>query len=776
MNRSLLTFALFLINAVLFAQAPYRYSVNLNAIKNDKLHVTLLTPLIKSETVVYAFPKIIPGTYSISNYGKFVDSLRAFDAKGKLLKVTRLDENQWKISDAKKLTKIIYLVDDIFDSATKHNVYPMSATNIEEQKNYVLHTPGFFGYFNEVRQTPVELSVEKPQNFYASTSLTPTSSTATTDLFKAGNIDELYDSPIMYTVPDTANIQVGNCNVLVSVYSPNKQISSKEISGWLNDLLQGAKNYLGGKLPADKYAFIFYFRDPKVTHSFPPGLGGALEHTTSSFYYLGEAPADQLRSSIVDIASHEFFHIVTPLTIASQEIKQFNFNEAVLSKHLWLYEGSTEYTSHHVQVQQGLKSVPGFLGELSQKITNSKNRYNDSLSFTELSKLAATIHEEQYGNVYDKGALITACLDLILLDRSGGNYSFKNLTHDLGVRYGRTRAFNDDELFNVIAELSYPEAKDFLIKYVQGSNTPIPYDYYFGLAGVKYTPLTQKKVVSFGGIMPALNPKGILFVSENSKFNEFGKKFGYQIGDELYSFNGQEVTPNTFADVLGGLRTSLKEGDFLKAKIGRTNAGGKIDTLILSAPVYFITQADENKLDLIENPTSKQLAVRNAWLKGNHGGRDETPSPKANPQDVGSIDAIIKSLYGVISGPAGERNWNRFHSLFLPGATLGAVGATPTGEQRYFSFTSAEYQKNNAPYFAQNGFFESEVSRKVSNYGNVASVQSAYQSRSDEKGKVVERGINYLTLVKSNGRWWISSLTWQEESKENPLPKEFLKK
>jgi hypothetical protein len=429
-----------------------------------------------------------------------------------------------------------------------------------------------------------------------------------------------------------------------------------------------------------------------------------------------------------------------------------------------------------VQVQQGLKSVPDFLNEFSSKITTSKKRYNDSLSFTELSKLAATTHEEQYENVYQKGALISACLDLLLLDRSGGNYGFKNLTHDLGVRYGRTRAFNDEELFDVIAELSYPEAKDFLIKYVQGSNTPIPYDYYFGLAGVRYTPLTQRKVASFGGITPALSPKGVLFVSEKSKFNEFGKKFGYQVGDEIYSFNGQEISPATFAIVVNSLKASLKEGDVLKAKIGRANASGKIDTLTLSAPVYFITQAEENKLTLMENPTARQLAVRNAWLKANQAGKADSPAPAANPQDVASIDAIIKSLYSVISGPAGERNWNRFHSLFLPDATMGAVGATPQGEQGYFSFTPAQYQKNNAPYFVQNGFFESEVSRKTSTYGNVASVQSAYQSRADEKGKVNERGINYLTLVKSKGRWWISSLTWQEESRENPLPKEFLKK
>lgn len=774
MRKLLLSIALLLIVMASHAQAPYRYSLNLNAVRNDKLEVTLLTPPVTSKTAVYAFPKIIPGTYSVSDYGKFIDSLKAFDAKGRVLKVDRLNENQWQIANANKMVKITYLVDDIFDSATKHNIYPMAATNIEENKNYVIHPPGFFGYFNHVRQSPVEVTFRKPENFYASTSLTPVSSTATTDIFRVGNVDELYDSPIMYNIPDTATLQVANCKVLVSVYSPNKAIHAKEISAWLEDLLYAAKNYLGGKLPADKYAFLYYFRDPKATHSFRPGMGGALEHTTSSFYYLGEAPPARLQNTIIDISSHEFFHIITPLTIASREIKEFNFNEPVLSKHLWLYEGTTEYTSDHVQVQGGLNTPQQFLSKLSEKITNSRRRFNDTLSFTELSRLAATTHEAQYGNVYEKGALISACLDILLLNQSDGNYGLKHLTHDLGVRYGRNRYFNDDELFDVIAELSYPQAKDFLVKYVQG-NTPIPYDHYFGLAGVRFLPAVQKKVVSFGGIAPGLTQNGRLFVSPNSKLNEYGQRLGYKIGDELYAFNGQELDASTFVPVVESLKSSLKEGDIFRVKIGRAGAGGKIDTMILSAPIEFVNHTEENVLELMDSPSAQQALVQKAWLDGKEIGTTGF-SPAANPKDVESIDAIIKAMYSVISGPAGERNWSRFHSLFLPEATMGAAVSTPQGGVRYRSFIPAEYQQNNQPFFLQSGFFEEELGRKVSAYGNLASVQSAYQSRFQQNGKVTDRGINYITLIKAKGRWWIASLHWQDENKGNPIPQSMLKR
>jgi predicted metalloprotease with PDZ domain len=757
-----------------FAQNEYRYSVDLSRIEGDALSVELLAPAINKPTAVFSIPKIIPGTYSIADYGKFISNVRAFDKGGKALTVTKQNENQWKISNANKLHKLTYRVDDIFDTDLKHNIYPMAATNIEEGKNVVLNLPGVFGFFEGYRQMPFQVSFEKPQQFYASTSLQSVSSTATRDVFRTQNVDELYDHPIMYSAPDTASVSVGNCQVLVSVYSPNRMMNAKEVAGWMNELLEAARKYLGGKLPAEKYAFIYYFKDPKLTHNFPKGLGGALEHTTSSFYYLGEAPADQLRDLIIDISSHEFFHIITPLTIASREVKEFNYNEAVLSKHLWLYEGVTEYTSHHVQVKYGLNPVQQFLDKLSQKITISRTQFTDTLSFTEMSVHSAGKHASQYGNVYQKGALIAACLDVYLLHLSNGNYGLRNLTYDLGVRFGRNRYFNDDELFDHIAELSYPQAKEFLQKHVAG-NVPIPYDYYFGLAGVAFTPKLEKQTFSFGNISMAPNAKGVIALQQPFAPNEFGQKMGYKAGDEIYSFQGIPVTVNNLNQVINEVKAKMKEGDMLVVKVGRLNNSKTIDTLTLSAPIQKITITELNKLGLLPNATAQQQMVQKAWLTAIKSD-EPVERPAASAADVASIDAIVKATYNVISGAAGPRDWDRFKSLFLPNAQMGAVVRTPSGEQKFFTLTPESYQKSNASFFQQSGFFEEELNRKVMQFGNVATVQSAYQFRMSPAGKVEQRGVNYITLVKTDGRWWISNLVWQEEEKDLPLPAELLKK
>ena len=72
--------------------------------------VTTVPPTITTETVTFHIPKTVPGTYSEDDYGRFVEGFKAYDAKGNTLAVSKIDENSYTISDAKKLAKITYWV------------------------------------------------------------------------------------------------------------------------------------------------------------------------------------------------------------------------------------------------------------------------------------------------------------------------------------------------------------------------------------------------------------------------------------------------------------------------------------------------------------------------------------------------------------------------------------------------------------------------------------------------------------------------------------------
>jgi hypothetical protein len=411
--------------------------------------------------------------------------------------------------------------------------------------------------------------------------------------------------------------------------------------------------------------------------------------------------------------------------------------------------------------------MPQFLNILSGKITTSRTKHNDTLPFTVMSKEVVGKYEKEYGNVYEKGALIGAALDIYLLHLSDGGYGLKNLTHDLGVRYGAKRYFNDEELFKEIGELTYPEVESFLREYVAGP-TPIPYEYYFGLAGIKFTPVTERKIFSIGGVSPVPTQRGVIVIHPQSKFNDFGLKLGYKGLDELYALNGANLSTGNYVRIIDSIKNAMREGDLFTAKVGRKNEGGTIDTLQLSTTIFKATERELNKLEPLTTATGKQKMVQRKWLTAEN--NEMANTPPANPADVSSIDAIIKASYDVISGPAGPRNWDRHHSLFLPDAKMGAVSKAPAGQSQYKAFTPEEYRKMNSLFFMQSGFYEEELKRNVSQFGNVATVESAFQYRLTPGGKVEQRGVNYFTLVNSGGRWWIVSINWQDEDANNKLP------
>jgi hypothetical protein len=150
--------------------------------------------------------------------------------------------------------------------------------------------------------------------------------------------------------------------------------------------------------------------------------------------------------------------------------------------------------------------------------------------------------------------------------------------------------------------------------------------------------------------------------------------------------------------------------------------------------------------------------------------------PAARPDDVKSIDSTLHALYEVISGPAGERDWNRFRSLFAPEGRLTSAQKNPDGTPRVRLLSVEDYVRGAGSYFTTHGFFESSVGNRIERFGNMAQVFSAYESRHAAGEAPFARGINSIQLLTDGTRWYIVSILWDEERPDNPLPKDFSSK
>jgi hypothetical protein len=160
-------------------------------------------------------------------------------------------------------------------------------------------------------------------------------------------------------------------------------------------------------------------------------------------------------------------------------------------------------------------------------------------------------------------------------------------------------------------------------------------------------------------------------------------------------------------------------------------------------------------------------------------GRAQEPSvgpPAPDPVDVESADAIVAAVYDVISGPAGQaRNWDRWRSLFIPGARLIAVGAPRDGIAHPRVMTPEDYVEASGPFLEENGFFEDEIARVQEEFGPVVHLFSTYQSkRSLEDPEPFARGINSFQLLNDGDRWWVVTIYWAAERPDLPIPGRYL--
>ncbi|MDQ4139096.1 MAG: peptidase M61, partial [Bacteroidota bacterium] len=329
-----------------------------------------------------------------------------------------------------------------------------------------------------------------------------------------------------------------------------------------------------------------------------------------------EADQERIAQQIVSIAAHEFFHIVTPLSIHAEQIHDFDYNNPKMSEHLWLYEGVTEYAATHMQVNQKILTPEAYLGKLRAYIMGA-SRYNDTLPFTAMSKGALDIHADQYGNVYQKGALIGLALDIKLRELSNGNYGIRRLLQDLALTYGKNKAFKDEELFDKITALTNPEIRSFFQNYVAG-NKPLPYPDIFKTVGIIYQPTSTEEKVSLGPMELGYDSRARKLIVENlSEKNAFGNKGSLRPGDQLLAINNKNLTPVSVSDIFKNEVYSRTPGDEITALIGRANKRGKIKTKKLKGRLLKITEEKKYVLQLDPAAGPQQKILREAWLYSN---------------------------------------------------------------------------------------------------------------------------------------------------------------
>ena len=283
-----------------------------------------------------------------------------------------------------------------------------------------------------------------------------------------------------------------------------------------------------------------------------------------------------------------------------------------------MYEGTTEYFANLFQINQGLIDEQNFYNRILEKL-NYSQRYDDTMSFTEMSAgIVDEPYQTNYANVYQKGALINMCLDIIIREQSGGDKGILWVMQNLAQRYGTEKPFQDDALIDEIVAMTYPEVGEFFKTHVEG-NTPIDYMDYFSKVGLTMgeTEVPLPSILFKDNQSPFFTPQpnasGVVQYVVTD-LNTTIEAMGVQVGDLFLGLDGKmlpEIKQENAEGINAVFTPSFMWDDQKEFSI--TVQRGE-EQLTLRG----VTGTPSAKANgVVEDPTATEAAValRQAWLK-----------------------------------------------------------------------------------------------------------------------------------------------------------------
>ncbi len=586
-----------------FAQDHYRVHLDLAGIKDDRLRVMIFPPKITTDSVTWVFANSVPGTYEEHFWHRMVSNFRAYDANSVELPVHRSPDSMFVVARAQQLRYVTYDLDDSFDDTTGRNtVFAPAGTAFEEDSIFVLNHGGIVAFIDGMQKRQFNVTVRRPQHLFGGSSLRIERLNDSVDTYAARTFDELVDSPTIFSLPDTATFNVAGVDVLVQCAHSGVDNIARVYADELAKHCQTIARFLPA-MPVNRYAFLFYLWRGDRTKVARPFEMGALEHNTSSFYFLG---FQRKPIGLSEISIHEFLHILVPLNLHSHEIHEFNFRRPVMSQHLWLYEGTTEYFATLAPLHDKTMKEDRFRNEMQSKLRSSG--LPDTFSLTEFSRdVLSEANQELYPQIYTYGAVNAFYLDIVIRSASGGKQGLLDVVLALMKEFGPNRPFHDDSLFDHIERVTGPKVRAYLDTYVKGRN-PIPSADILPLIGWKYIPEKRSEVLGFGFEFDF----GMSSGKPSVKLSPTGKVNPLKVenGDVLVSV--EDVPLSELFDSAEG-RTMLRKfrspskGATLKMVVNRNGS-----ELELNGEATMVEKIDRHFFEVDPAATPEQVALRNA--------------------------------------------------------------------------------------------------------------------------------------------------------------------
>ncbi|MCI4343293.1 MAG: PDZ domain-containing protein [Thermoplasmata archaeon] len=455
------------------------YRVDADVSEGHRGRFTLELDGVESPTLDLVLPAWVPGSYHLVNYVRgFRDMTARTTVGGTPLLVRRISSERWRLATTGvarvTVQYTVYgnqMVTEAFDLNQDHLFL-----------NAALALPFVEGHL----QDPVEVELHLPSDWRVVTELEEV--TARPPTFRAANYDELVDSPIDAGHPLVLTIRPQGIPHRISICGEGGNYEAHRLEEDFAKIVD-ASIRLVGESPLTSYTFFVHLSDVP---------DGGLEHASSNSAVVLRNNFQPLEryQRLLALQSHEYFHLWNVKRIRPKSLGPFDYTHEVNTGLLWWMEGTTDYFSDLILRRAGLFSPSKYLEEaakIAKGVLSAPGRH--SLSLEELSRIAwVDLYQpfeetpNQSISYYDKGYLVSLCLDLEIRSRTGTAASLETVLQLLWTEYGRAgRGLEEDELQAVAERATGIDLGEFFDRYVRGT-TEVDVDRFARMAGLTFGP------------------------------------------------------------------------------------------------------------------------------------------------------------------------------------------------------------------------------------------------------------------------------------------------
>ncbi len=576
----------------------YDYALDLTTPEDGLFKVTLFVKNLGSKNNVFRFAGA--GPYHAIDFGQIVHVFKAFDNAGNEVPTRRIDRTRWQLGQPQRIAKIYYEIADTrhlpdADAGGK-NQRPVEMLGTTLMQDFAfISGQGVFGFLQGWERAPMRLRIDCPADWQIGTALQSDEA----GYFYAQNFGQLASTPILTGYLSETSERILGSDVYFYTYSKTDKITSDDLLPLVNDVLNATDDFLNGKLPIDDYTMLFLFEYR---------FAGGVEYYNSSAFVFAEDELANIRGDVQDVIAHEYFHLVIPFSIRSDAVNFDDFFGGKPTAQLWFFEGVTEWASDIIQLRSGLKSLKHYILQDFRDKMIREALFGSEVSLRDMS-LAARGNPREYANVYSRGALVAALLDIHLLDLTNGRRGLRDVINDLILDFGKDRPLPEEQFFEILIDYCGPEFEDFIRRYIIG-NAPLPYKEMLEKVGIIYQPeRPAAEAQADFGIVMGVTGRDVVAL----KIEDEATSGGVRKGDVIRRINGRVITPANFQNVV--YRQLLPRMDIGESYTLEALRNGRRMRITGET----IRRKDHHLFSLPRMLTPSQQRVRDAWLNRNGG-------------------------------------------------------------------------------------------------------------------------------------------------------------